>query len=118
MDQLKIQFTPRIGCCQTCGHSGVLNARICRRCEQNYGRRNAELLARARREPEFARACYLEMGPGERAEFVNLLGRASLDIVNPQLLRGLGPSIAKCRSGGTPRLRLVNAAGSGAKSHS
>jgi len=151
MDQLEIRFTPRIGRCEACSHSGVLNARICRRCESSYGRRNAELLARARREPDFARACYLEMGPSERVEFLDLLSRASGDHrsptpastsqqntsalatgptadrdaaasqsgnshqvgVDPQLLRGFGPSLAKCRAVGPARLRLVGTASPG-----
>ena len=59
----------RIGRCEVCDRSGRLNARICFTCQERFGRRVAELLARFRREPEFADACMAQIsneltGPG------------------------------------------------------
>ena len=87
MQQLGLDFT-RIGQCEACGHSGVLNARICRSCERTHGRRVAELLARCRQDTEFARRCYLRLAPAERGEFLRTLGH--------QVLGSLGPGLRKC----------------------
>ena len=52
----------KMGACACCAKPGRLNARICRRCEGEYGRRIAELIARARKEPAFALALVEKLG--------------------------------------------------------
>ena len=97
MQQLPLDFT-RIGRCDACGQRGVLNARICRACENSHGRRIAELLARCAREPEFARSCFLRLTAAQRRDFVGLVG--------PGALLALGPGLSKCPAKPAP-LRVV-----------
>lgn len=98
--QLPIQFAPtRIGVCGVCALRGVLNARICRACEQEYGRRTAELLARARQDQVFAQACLARMTGDQRSTFIAVLG------VPARRGHGLGPGLRKCSV--RPALRAV-----------
>ena len=104
MKQQELDFTspraPRIGSCQVCDKSGLLNARICRSCERKHGRRIAELLARARRDPDFARSCYLALEDNRRADFLRFFAT--------QELHKMGPGLRKCEPF-KPMLRVVGA---------
>ena len=109
MKQLPIEFSvARIGGCSVCDRSGLLNARICRSCEARYGRRTAELFARARQDRRFAEACLQRLGERERLEFLEIL-RLPPDA--PDGLRGHGvrPGLRKC--GGRSAVRVVVASG-------
>lgn len=73
-------------------------SRVCRQCIQTHGRRTAEVLAQARRDPAFARSCYERLPPSSREQFVRLLGHM------PGLVpQESGPGLSKCRSVSTPK---------------
>ena len=62
-----------IGRCAACLSMAAVEHQICHRCRRRFGDRFAVLIARVRREPDFARACFERVGPEHRDRFLAAL---------------------------------------------
>jgi hypothetical protein len=97
----------QIGHCESCAELGRLNARICRTCQARFGRRIAELIARARRDADFASRCLAAMGPEARAALLEILERPHREPAARSTAAALRPGLRKCESKPNPRLHVV-----------
>ena len=71
-----------IGRCGACLKMAALERGVCGRCRERFGERFAQVVARVRRDPHFARACFDRIqGADRRSRFIEWFG-------DPHLNRG------------------------------